>query len=426
MSTTFKVRSDRAFARFMRAERSGSVVMNFALGGMVLFGIVGLAVNYATFNRAKENLQEASDAGALAAAKELGMVNITANNVDSIVAAVVEKYVLENMPAHMAGGLNIDTRVDQSPLQVVVNITQGFEAPFKMANFTTSVGVKSIARIVGKPNVCVLGLDETDNGVISLEQNALVTAHDCAVYSNSTHTLGIKAKNSANLTASLICSRGGRSGGPDNFNPEPLTDCPGFDDPLASRPEPSAGSCLETGRIVSGSSATLFPGTYCGGLKVTAAGDVELNPGIYIFKDGPLTVDGGAILKGVNVGLFFTGAGAVADFAAESTIELTAPEMGPMAGLLMFESRSQPDTDIFKISSDDARMLLGTIYLPRSELRVDANSSVADQSAYTAIVARAMRLYGGPHLVLNTNYKATTIPVPDGIKGAGQPVALVE
>lgn len=69
-------------------------------------------------------------------------------------------------------------------------------------------------------------------------------------------------------------------------------------------------------------------------------------------------------------------------------------------------------------------MLIGTIYIPKGELRVDATSPIADESAYTAIVADKMRLYGGPHLVLNTNYDQTDVPVPAGIRGAGQPVAL--
>jgi hypothetical protein len=59
-------------------------------------------------------------------------------------------------------------------------------------------------------------------------------------------------------------------------------------------------------------------------------------------------------------------------------------------------------------------------------LHIDANAPVADKSAYTAIVARMLTLYGGPHLVLNTNYEQTDVPVPDGIKGVGQPVQLAK
>jgi hypothetical protein len=97
-----------------------------------------------------------------------------------------------------------------------------------------------------------------------------------------------------------------------------------------------------------------------------------------------------------------------------------------LAGLLFFEAREQADALLHEINSDNARMLLGTIYLPQGELRIDANMPIASDSAYTAIVVRRMRLYSGPHLVLNTNYGATEVPVPEGIKGVGQPVALVQ
>ena len=70
--------------------------------------------------------------------------------------------------------------------------------------------------------------------------------------------------------------------------------------------------------------------------------------------------------------------------------------------------------------------LLGTLYLSRGRLHIDANNPIADKSAYTAIVARQLSLYGGPHLVLNANYDLTNVPVPEGVRGAGQPVSLVK
>ncbi len=78
------------------------------------------------------------------------------------------------------------------------------------------------------------------------------------------------------------------------------------------------------------------------------------------------------------------------------------------------------------ISSDDARMLLGTIYLPNGRLRVDANKPVADQSAYTIIVTRWMELDAGPNLVMNARYGATDVPVPNSIGVVGTQVQLAE
>ena len=47
------------------------------------------------------------------------------------------------------------------------------------------------------------------------------------------------------------------------------------------------------------------------------------------------------------------------------------------------------------IISDNARTLLGTIYLPVGRLIIDSKRPVADESAYTVIIARMIDLYDG-------------------------------
>ena len=144
--------------------------------------------------------------------------------------------------------------------------------------------------------------------------------------------------------------------------------------------------------------------------------------------------------------LYLAGNEATFYFATVSTIDLSAPAVGPFAGVLIQQDRSVkvniPDIQLppgvkkpvklppipklgpgipkFKdpvnqILSDDARNLLGTIYLPDGALYIDANQPIADKSAYTIIVAREIGIASGPNLVLNSDYATTTIPVPDGV-----------
>ena len=70
---------------------------------------------------------------------------------------------------------------------------------------------------------------------------------------------------------------------------------------------------------------------------------------------------------------------------------------------------------LYRIVSDNARTMLGTIYLPAGRVVIDASRPVADQSAYTVIVAQQVNLYEGPNLVLNANYAGTSVPVPKGV-----------
>ena len=108
-------------------------------------------------------------------------------------------------------------------------------------------------------------------------------------------------------------------------------------------------------------------------------------------------------------------------FDSGTTIDLTAPKDGPLAGILFFEDRKALPLRIHRIGSNNARNLVGTIYLPLGILFVDANAPVADNSAYTALVVRSLQLSEGPNLVLHSDYKSTDIPVPDGLI-VGRPV----
>ena len=59
-----------------------------------------------------------------------------------------------------------------------------------------------------------------------------------------------------------------------------------------------------------------------------------------------------------------------------------------------------------------------------SSVTVSLSFAIADQSAYTVIVARTIELQSGPNLVLNANYGATNVPVPQGVGPTGSTVAL--
>ncbi len=146
-----------------------------------------------------------------------------------------------------------------------------------------------------------------------------------------------------------------------------------------------------------------------------------------------------AAMTGDYVSFVMLGDGYFFSFEEDTEISLGAPKDGPMAGLLFFEA---PDPEILgakstasgffatfadlsalskmrrhRIKSNNTRKLLGTLYLPNSVLQTDANAPVADESAYTAIVARQVWLLEGPHLVLNSDYAATDVPVPSSLAG---------
>ena len=169
---------------------------------------------------------------------------------------------------------------------------------------------------------------------------------------------------------------------------------------------------------------TLDPGVYCGGLTIASDADVTLNPGIYIIKDGPLKFNIGSIVTGEDVSFYLVGDDSTFYFGPDAKISLKAQKTGPLAGILFFEDQNAPLGRTHRILSDDARTLLGTFYLPRGTLSVATLLPVADQSAYTVIIANKIAMTGSPTLVLNTDYALSDVPVPDGVGPVGGSVFL--
>lgn len=398
----------------------------------VLLAVVLSGIDYAWTLTHKAVLQDAADSAAIAGAKQLSMSDAKRQNVEAVVTAMVKRYIADNRKSltnKKAAPPIVTAKVSSDPLQVEVSIIQNVDAMVGGAYGLEfpPITVKSVARISGRPNICVLALSAFGiGGAVWLTESAQMTGNDCAVFSNSTLPGGIIVRDKGFLRASHICSAGGYEGGGGNFEPLPMPDCPTFADPLAGRMEPMVGACVATDLKVNNETRTLFPGTYCGGLEISGTSRVQFAPGTYVIKDGPFKVTDRASVIGKGTGFYLTGNKSALDFDKQTSISLTAPTDGEMAGLLFFGARNQSVFMLNRIRSNNARVLLGTIYFPRSSLQVDADASVSDQSAYTAIIVNRLLLMAGPNLVLNSNYDQTNVPVPRGIRGTGQPISLVQ
>jgi Flp pilus assembly protein TadG len=402
---------------FLR-DQGGGVALPFAiaLGGLAFCSSV--AMDYSNASTQRTRLQAIADASALAAVREFRLGNAS--------SSIIVQAAQNHASTALSGGKEtvvVAPSVDVANKTVTVRLSTSVSSFFPgiTGRTSTEIATTATAKMVGGAPVCVVGLDQKVNSTIEMDKTAKLNAPECAVYSNSKSSTGLVARNSALMKAAFICSAGGKSSpGPGSFLPDPKTDCPVIPDPLAQRKQPVASGCTATAMVVKGSMLSLSPGTYCGGLTLTDAARVTFSSGVFIFKDGPLVVTGGATLEGINVGLHFTGKGATMKFDTVSSVSLTAPKSGDMAGLLISEDRAAPVGQQFEILSNDARTLLGTIYIPQGRLHIAANAPVADKSAYTVVVARRFTLSEGPTMVLNTNYGATDIPVPAGVGPSGQ------
>jgi hypothetical protein len=388
--------------------------------------ITGGVVDYVSLVMQKAEVQAAADNSALGSVRELQVASDDETRLLAV-ATVIAQSNLNNMQNVV---VNAHTVLEGSGVEVTVTAPPRVFFPGIVGMMAKPVTARAVAEVSGSP-VCMIGLEIKTDRTLHMQKKAAITARNCAIYSNSKGKGGITVEGDAKVTADFICSAGGiKLDKKMALDPAPLTDCPPMSDPLASRPPPTVGSCDHNKfKLKKGESQTLAPGVYCGGMEIE--GTADLGTGIYIIKDGPLKVKKDGKLRGKNAGFFLTGKDALINFEKETVIELSGPRTGPMAGLLFYEDRNViaadkttvieldpeglPKPKEHRIRSDNARELVGTIYIPRNRLLVDGDKPIASESAYTVIIAREFALAEGPEIVLNTNYSLSAVPVPAGV-----------
>lgn len=461
------------FPSLLKSE-AGSVTMLLALALPAVLGLVGAATDYAAVTQARTQLQTAADGAALAVAREM---TVAATN-QARAQALATSFVGAN--ADPANAPTVTATLVENGLAVKISVQQRVKTPLGLIaalGGVDTLNVSALARVTAasmQSKLCMLSLGTKDNGGIFMHNGASVTAPECVIHSNSKNKEAIIVQQNSKITANLICSRGGLINSAGMINAQTLTDCPVIADPLAKKPEPQTKApCQYLTQIIMAGIRTLNPGTYCNGVFIFGNAKVTLNPGIYVFRDGPFLVASNAEVLGAGVTLMLTGKSSYLHLHDNALVRLSAPTSGISAGMLVWESKnwepgsnswevggcgSKPSgtkesyassggfvpatesedagpvgcytalsrlTNLLKktnehhINSDRAQELTGTIYLPRGLLLIDSNKPVAEQSPFTVMVVNKLDLFDGPNLVLNTNYGGTSVPVPAGLGAIG-------
>jgi len=398
-------------------DRRGNIALTFACALPALLGTTGVAIDFATFTMKRATLQSAADEAAVAGAKQLSLASST----DAVISAAVNGFLQNQLTGNDSAATGTST-IDHAKGTVAVQVSENwtpFFAQFINASITPVVA-RATATLQGESRMCILSLNGAESQAFRMMNNGHVLATGCGVFSNSADAKGMVLQNNSSITAAIICSAGGISANKAQTNVVPQTDCAPVADPLATRPAPSFAGCSQTNTVISSGITSLAPGVYCGGLKVSGTATVTFNPGTYVIKDGPFTIDSNAKVSGTNTAFYLTGPNALLNLTGNATINFSGAEAGQMAGLLFFADRAQADGSTHVINAQNAQTLTGTIYFPTGDLRIDpASASVSGNSAYTAIIVNRIRIEKGPTLVMNTNYGATNVPVPVGVRSSG-------
>ncbi|MBS0412009.1 MAG: hypothetical protein JSR86_18970 [Proteobacteria bacterium] len=405
-----------AWSRLRRAlkawslDRRGGTAVVFAVAAPTLAILACGTVDLFSLSSDHSAMQDAADAAALDAAKQLGI------GTQSGISARAVTFVKSQIPGVVQRvPFRVSTSFSPDNTQVTVKI-DGHRSSF-FANLLPpggwSIHVQATAATMGLTPLCVLASDTT-GASIQMNNAARATAGSCLVQSNG----DIQVNGSAALNAGVAQATGTATGA---ITPQAQVGAPTIGDPFASMAinPPLINVCTPVPALTAGVNVLLaIPAPYCGNITVRSGQTLQLQPGgTYYFRNGSLQMQQNATLTGSNVTLIFDNT-AQFQFDDSSVIDLTGARYGQYAGFVIMTTRQNVGT--FEISSDSARRLEGTVYIPNATLQVTgANNRVADQSAWTVIVAKSIQMTGSPNLVVNANYAVSGVPVPNGVGNSG-------
>ena len=386
-------------------DRRGGVAMIAAIFVPVILVIGCGAVDLSAVRGDYSAMQDAADATALDAAKQLGIAE------DSGIAARASQFMATQIPQVVQNdGVTAATTFAPDNSNVTVTLT-GHRNSF-FGNLLPpggwSIHVSATAASLGVMPLCVLSSGSGASDDIVMSGLAQVTAPGCLIQSNA----DISVQGAAAMQAGAVQAVGSASG---MITPAPQVGAPPIADPFASMQiNPNGLLCDPLDLVYDIGVNVLLPGIHCGNITVRKSAVVQLLPGEHYFVNGHLQMMENSQLTGSNVVLVFDDKSNFT-FQDGSQISLQGREgNNSYAGFVIATTRS--NTQTFTISSDAARQLLGTVYIPSATLAVSGtNNQVADQSAWTVVVAKAITLAGSPNLVINANYAGSTVPVPGGV-----------
>ncbi len=405
--------------RLLRDARGGTAVI-FAIAAPALALLVCGAIDLAEVNNDRSAMQDAADATALAMAKQLGVATAA-----GITARATQYADAQLGLIATSDGATVTTTIsaDNTSVTVAIDGKRGSFFGDLLPPGGWKMHAQATASTEGELPLCVLASDTTASTTdIQIQNTSQLTAAKCLVQSNS----DIAVDTGSALAAGLAQASGAATG---PITPAAQTGAPQIADPFASVTisPPVLGLCNPLDVVYSVGVNLLLPGEHCGNITVRQGATLELMPGVYYFHAGQLQMQQNSTLTGSNVVLIFDSTASFS-FQDSSTIDLAGRQSGTYSGFVIATTRD--NTDTFNISSTSARKLEGAIYIPNATLSITGTSdTVADQSAWTVIVAKAIQMSGSPNLIVNANYAASSVPVPAGVGSnysSGGAVALTK
>ncbi|MFI5457364.1 MAG: SdrD B-like domain-containing protein [Isosphaerales bacterium] len=299
-----------------------------------------------------------------------------------------------------------------------------------------NLGVITLPCVTGSTYPVVV-LNTTAAGALTLSGSAKVSVAGAVVVDSSAAN-AISGSSGTSVSASIIDVVGNVTGAA--FSPAPSTGAASLADPLFSLVTPgTTGLTNYHAYSLASGTGSISQGIYSS-INITG-GTLTMSPGTYIIEGGGFKVSGAASVTGTGVTIFNAGGsyptlggtfGSIS-LGGTGTIKLSAPTSGTYAGILIFQSRDNPNTLSINVSTANSA-ITGTIYAACAQLS-DSGSTPLNGS----LVVNSLNVSGSGvanALSLNTPagsvaYTPAQVRAAYGISnlaldGTGQTIAIVD
>jgi hypothetical protein len=413
--------------RFTRDTR-GSIVIIAGMAFPLLVGAMALGTEAGFWYLSQRKLQQTADLVAYAA-----VVQLRSGRSGTQMVTVAQDIANRNglQPA------NDTLTVNNPPLTgayagsgkaVEVTILRSQERYFTLIYSSDPVEIeaRAVAEYIQGSNACLLALDPTAGGAVTVSGSSEVIFEGCDVATNSNDDQAFQMSGgSVQLSTGCVHSVGGvetTTGLTLTTCSAPRTEVPVVIDPYSDVQDPEVVGVCADGALTdvsvtpdTGHPLGLGSKHFCGGMSLT--GSVNFAPGLYIVDGGTFKINASAQVTGSGVTFFLTG-GASLSYNGGATINLSAPTSGSLAGLLFYADRDDAGV-AHKINGNTGSELNGAIYMPSGDLDYSGNFS-GGGGGCTQIVTRRVTFSGNSSLQVNCEAVGTRrIAV-------GESIALVE
>ncbi len=413
--------------RFARDTR-GSIVIIAGMAFPLLVGAMALGTEAGFWYLSQRKLQQTADLVAYAA-----VVQLRSGRAGTQMVAAAQDIADRNglQPSTDTLTLNnppLTGAYTGSGKAVEVTIVRSQKRYFTLIYSSDPVEIKAraVAEYIQGSNACLLSLDPTVGGAVTVSGSSEVVFEGCDVATNSNDDQAFQMSGgSVQLSTGCVHSVGGvetTTGLTLTTCSAPRTEVPVVIDPYSDVEDPEVVGDCANGNLTD---VSVTPDTghplgvgskhFCGGMSLT--GSVNFAPGLYIVDGGTFKINASALVTGSGVTFFLTG-GASLSYNGGATINLSAPTSGPLAGLLFYADRDDAGV-AHKINGNTGSEFNGAIYMPSGDLDYSGNFS-GGGGGCTQIVTRRVTFSGNSSLQVNCEAAGTRrIAV-------GESIALVE